>query len=61
MTYEKLTLLRSLATRPCQSIAPGLHHLVDALSKDGYIVEDKTSGWVATAEGCRVIERSRAR
>ena len=59
MTYEKLAILRTLAARPSRSIAPDLQHLVDALSKDGYVVEDKASGWIATAEGCKAIERQR--
>jgi hypothetical protein len=61
MTYEKLALLRSLAARPSRNIAPSVQHLVDALSKEGYLTEDKASGWSATAEGCTEIERNRVR
>lgn len=61
MTYEKLALLRSLAARPCRSIAPSLQRLVDELRSEGYLTEDKASGWTATARGCTEIERTRPR
>ncbi len=61
MTYEMLALLRSLAARPSRNIAPSVRHLVDALSKEGYLAEDEACGWTATAEGCVLLERSRPR
>jgi hypothetical protein len=56
MTYEILSLLRSLATRPSRNIAATVQPMVDELLKAGYIVNEEGSGWSATAEGCRVIE-----
>ena len=61
MRYEKLALLKSLAVRPCRSIAPNLQRLVDELHSEGYLTEDKASGWTATAQGCTEIERTRPR
>jgi hypothetical protein len=60
MTYEILSLLRSLATRPSRNIAATVQPMVDELVKAGYIVNEEGSGWSATAEGCRVIESTRA-
>jgi hypothetical protein len=60
MTYEILSLLRSLATRPSRNIAATVQPMVDELLKAGYIVNEEGSGWIATAEGCRVIESTRA-
>jgi hypothetical protein len=59
MTYEKLALLRSLATRPSRSIVPSMRPLLQQLASEGYVAEDKESGWMATAMGCSLIEVSR--
>ena len=59
MTYEKLAVLRSLATRPSRNIVPNVQALVQQLASEGYVTEDKESGWMATARGCRLIERNR--
>lgn len=59
MTYEKLALLRSLATRPSRSIVPSMQPLLQQLASEGYVTEDKESGWMATARGCSLIELRR--
>ena len=61
MSHEMLGLLRALAVRPSRTVAPGLYPLLEALSREGLLVEDEASGWSATAEGCAAIERSRTR
>lgn len=59
MTYEKIALLRSLATRPCRDIAPTVQRMLDELLAAGYVAHDNASGWSATAAGCRAVESSR--
>jgi Mn-dependent DtxR family transcriptional regulator len=59
MTYEQLALLRSLAVRPSRDIAPSIQSMVSNLQQGGYVKYDSASGWVATAEGCRLIESRR--
>ena len=54
MTYEKIALLRSLATRPCRDIAPTVQRMLDELLAAGYVAHDNASGWSATAAGCRL-------
>jgi len=61
MSLEKLALLRALAARPSRTVASGLRPLLEALSNEGFAIEDQMSGWCATAEGCAAIERSRNR
>ena len=61
MTYEKLTLLRSLAVRPSRDIAPSVESMVRELQDAGYVKSDAASGWSATAEGCQFIESHRSR
>jgi hypothetical protein len=58
MTEQDLALLKSLAIRPTQHIAPNIEHLVIALSNAGYVTCGP-DGWTATAEGCDLIERTR--
>jgi hypothetical protein len=60
MTYEMLALLRSLATRPSRNIAATVQPMAVELLKVGYIVNEVGSGWVATAEGCQLIESQRS-
>jgi hypothetical protein len=60
MTYEMLSLLRSLATQPSRNIAATVQPMADELLRTGYIVNEEGSGWSATVEGCRVIESARA-
>src|SRR5262249_46112072 len=59
MTYEKLALLRALVARPSREIAPSIQPMLDELCKAGYVMEDATSGWTATAAGCHVVESMR--
>jgi len=59
MTYEMLSLLRSLAIRPSRSIAAIVQPMVNELLKAGYVANDEGSGWTATAEGCQLIESIR--
>jgi hypothetical protein len=58
MSEEQIALLKSLALRPSDQIAPGLRSILDALVQAGYVTYG-SSGWTATAEGCNVIERKR--
>ena len=60
MTYEMISLLRSLATRPSRNIAPTVQPMADELLKAEYIANEEGSGWAATAKGCNVIENARA-
>ena len=59
MTYEKLALLRALVARPSREIAPSIQPMLDELCKAGYVMEDATSGWTATAAGCHIVESMR--
>jgi hypothetical protein len=59
MTLEKLALIRALAAQPNRNPTPALLPLVRELADQGYVVEDKASGWMATAQGCSLIERMR--
>jgi hypothetical protein len=61
MSHEQIALLRTLAARPSRTIVPSLRPLLEVLSKEGLVFEDKESGWCATAEGCDALERSRSR
>ena len=60
MTLEKLALVRALAAQPNRNLTPALLPLVRQLADDGYVVEDKASGWMATARGCSLLEQMRA-
>ena len=60
MTYEMLSLLRSLATRPSRNLAATVQPMADELLEAGYIANEEGSGWIATAKGCQVIESIRA-
>ena len=59
LALESLALLRSLAIRPSEHIAPSLQGMVGALEQAGYIARSP-SGWLATAKGCEAIERRRS-
>ena len=59
MSEQHLELLRSLALRPSLAIASNLKPLVTALRDAGYITCGP-DGWIATAEGCRLVQRSHA-
>jgi len=59
MHHQKLALLRSLAMRPSQSVAPCLQPLLEELAGSGYVVRDQHAGWMTTAEGCKLIENAR--
>jgi hypothetical protein len=59
MTYEMLSLLRSLATRPSRNIVSTVQPMVDALLKAGYIANEEGSGWTASSKGCELIESTR--
>ena len=59
MSHEKLALLRALAVRPSRTVAPSLQPVLEALTREGLLIEDEVSGWCATAEGCEAIERNR--
>jgi hypothetical protein len=59
MTYEMLSLLRSLATQPSRNLAATVQLMADELLKAGYIANEEGSGWTATAKGCQVIESIR--
>jgi hypothetical protein len=61
MSHEKIALLRTLAARPSRTVVSCLHPLLEALSKEGLVFEDRESGWCATAKGCDALERSRGR
>jgi hypothetical protein len=56
MSPEDFAVLKSLAIRPSQSIAPGLQPIVAELQKAGFITND-LSGWIATAKGCEVLQQ----
>ena len=58
MREQNLALLRTLAIRPVRTIAPSLEPIVNALQSAGYI-SDSPDGWIATAEGCELIEQER--
>lgn len=59
MMYEKLALLRSLAAQPSQTVAPCLRPLLEQLAQDGFVTKDQNAGWMATAEGCQLLESYR--
>ena len=58
MTYEKLALLKSLALRPSLSLAPNMKAMADELHSSGFVTYGP-EGWLASAEGCNVLERHR--
>lgn len=59
MAEQNLAVLKSLAIRPVRDVAPGIKPVVIALQDAGY-VSHGPDGWIATAEGCQLIERERA-
>ena len=59
MTLEKLALLRSLAIRPCPNVAASLQPVVAELHQSGHVTR-APEGWMTTAEGCDLIESTRA-
>jgi hypothetical protein len=60
MTHDELAVLKSFAARPIHAIPSGLQAVVEDLRKAGYI-SCNADGWMATAEGCKAIERLRVR
>ena len=60
MSDQFLELLKSLAIRPSRTIAPNLEPIATALLNEGY-VSCGPDGWIATAKGCNLIQRSPAR
>jgi hypothetical protein len=58
MPDQHLALLRTLAIRPVRTIAPNLEAIVIALQSAGYVTYSD-DGWIATAEGCELIEQKR--
>jgi hypothetical protein len=60
MNDIELALLRSLALRPVQAVAPALQPVVAVLHDGGYVMHGPP-GWMATEKGCLTLEASRAR
>ena len=58
MPEQNLALLRTLAIRPVRTIASSLEPIVIALQSAGYVTYSP-DGWIATAEGCELIEQKR--
>ena len=58
MPEQNLALLRTLAIRPARTIAPSLEPIVIDLQSAGYVTSS-ADGWIATAEGCELIEQKR--
>lgn len=58
MPEEHLAVLRSLAIRPVRTITPSIEPIVIALLTAGHITYSP-DGWIATAEGCRLIQDRR--
>lgn len=58
MSNEQIALLRALAQRPSQSPAASVLPIFRDLVQAGYVAYGP-SGWMTTAAGCGVIERSR--
>ena len=55
MPDEHLAVLKSLAIRPSQTIVPNIEPILIALLDAGYVTCGP-DGWIATADGCNVIE-----
>ena len=55
MSEEHLALLKSLVIRPSRTIPPSIEPLANALFDAGYVTRSP-DGWIATAEGCNLIE-----
>ena len=60
MSDEKIALLKALAMRPSQHVAPSVQPMVDAMVEAGFLTFGP-AGWMATAHGCALIEQVRAR
>jgi hypothetical protein len=60
MSDIEITLLKSLALRPSRHVPDNLQPVVRALAEAGYVSED-ASGWMATPQGCALVEKERAR
>jgi hypothetical protein len=59
MTDIELTVLKSLAMRPCLTVSPFVRPIVIVLLDAGYVVHG-ASGWMATELGCVALENKRA-
>jgi hypothetical protein len=60
MSPESLAVLKSLAIRPSQSIAPSLQSIVAGLQQAGF-VDRGPSGWITSAKGCEILQQPTAR
>jgi hypothetical protein len=58
MPDDHMAVLKSLAIRPSPTIAPNIEPILSALLDVGYVTRGP-DGWIATAQGCSVIERNR--
>lgn len=58
MPEQLLSLLRSLIMRPNPTVAPNIKPLLIALRDSGYVTCG-ADGWIATAEGCELVENRR--
>jgi hypothetical protein len=58
VTEQNLAVLRTLAIRPVQNIAQSIVPIVVALRDAGYVIRGP-EGWIATSEGCKLIEQRR--
>ena len=56
MSPENMAVLKSLAIRPSQSIAPSLQPIVAGLQEAGFVTSSP-SGWSATAKGCEILQQ----
>jgi hypothetical protein len=59
MPDEHMAVLKSLAIRPSPTIAPNIEPILSALLDAGYVTRGP-DGWIATAQGCNLIEGKRA-
>ena len=59
MSDENIALLISLVQRPSLQVAPNVQPMVDALVQAG-CVSYTSSGWMATARGCALVEEKRS-
>jgi hypothetical protein len=59
MSDVEMAFLKSLALRPSRHVVESLQPMVEALVDAGY-VSGSPSGWVATPQGCALIEQERA-
>ena len=58
MSDLEMAFLKSLALRPSRHVVSGLQPVMEALAEAGYVA-DSPSGWMATPQGCVLIEQER--